>query len=291
MISQAAKKGLHSAEFAMGYYAEVGIGGPKDLEAARKWYAKVGYLSHVTFGLLTPFQAVEHGNTDAPARLTALSHPAPQALSRVQHDNITNDKLVRKRTQAFAQAVAAGRVSDANHAPDKADRLKAQMQAQASRPTPPPTVPAIPVYAQPQNQPPPTQPLNPRHNPNAPRYTLSDSPTPPPHGGAMSVPPPEQQGSGRMPGKPPGRRHETVQHVGSGPSSQQQQQRPPSRPQQQQGPPPQQQQRPQQGPPPQQQQQPPQQQKPSPAQQHQPATFAEMGFQVGKAEEKDCVIM
>ncbi|KIJ27161.1 hypothetical protein M422DRAFT_117160, partial [Sphaerobolus stellatus SS14] len=37
---KAAKKGLHSAEFAMGYYAEVSIGGPKDFEVARKWYAK-----------------------------------------------------------------------------------------------------------------------------------------------------------------------------------------------------------------------------------------------------------
>ena len=38
---KAARKGLPSAEFAMGYYAEVGVGGPKDMEAARKWYSKV----------------------------------------------------------------------------------------------------------------------------------------------------------------------------------------------------------------------------------------------------------
>lgn len=38
---KAARKGLPSAEFAMGYYAEVGVGGPKDIEAARKWYTKV----------------------------------------------------------------------------------------------------------------------------------------------------------------------------------------------------------------------------------------------------------
>ena len=38
---KAARKGLPSAEFAMGYYAEVGVGGPKDLEAARRWYTKV----------------------------------------------------------------------------------------------------------------------------------------------------------------------------------------------------------------------------------------------------------
>ena len=35
---KAARKGLPSAEFAMGYYAEVGMGGPKDLQASVKWY-------------------------------------------------------------------------------------------------------------------------------------------------------------------------------------------------------------------------------------------------------------
>lgn len=38
---KAAKKGLPSAEFAMGYYAEVGVGGPKDLNAATHWYRLV----------------------------------------------------------------------------------------------------------------------------------------------------------------------------------------------------------------------------------------------------------
>jgi TPR repeat protein len=38
---KAARKGLPSAEFAMGYYTEVGVGGPRDIEAARKWYTRV----------------------------------------------------------------------------------------------------------------------------------------------------------------------------------------------------------------------------------------------------------
>jgi TPR repeat protein len=38
---KAARKGLPSAEFAMGYYTEVGVGGAKDIEAARKWYTRV----------------------------------------------------------------------------------------------------------------------------------------------------------------------------------------------------------------------------------------------------------
>ena len=38
---KAARKGLPSAEFALGYYAEVGVGGTRDIEAARRWYQRV----------------------------------------------------------------------------------------------------------------------------------------------------------------------------------------------------------------------------------------------------------
>ncbi|KAF8809152.1 HCP-like protein [Phlegmacium glaucopus] len=81
---KAARKGLPSAEFAMGYYAEVGVGRPKDIKAALGWYQ----LAH------------EHGNPDATMRLSALSAPSGQSLSRQEHDTITETKLVRKRTLA-----------------------------------------------------------------------------------------------------------------------------------------------------------------------------------------------
>ncbi|KAF5365120.1 hypothetical protein D9758_011028 [Tetrapyrgos nigripes] len=87
---KAAKKGLPSAEFAMGYYLEVGIGGPKDVTEARAWYIK----------------ARDHGNTDAADRLNALSASNPQALSRAEHDTITESKLVRTRTQAKQRSEA-----------------------------------------------------------------------------------------------------------------------------------------------------------------------------------------
>jgi TPR repeat protein len=38
---KAARKGLPKAEFAMGYYAEIGIGCPQDVGAARGWYTIV----------------------------------------------------------------------------------------------------------------------------------------------------------------------------------------------------------------------------------------------------------
>jgi TPR repeat protein len=89
---KAARKGLPSAEFAMGYYVEVGVGGPKDIEGARKWYER----------------ASQHGNADATERLAALSQPAPVALSRQEHDNLTEVTLVRKRTQAKQRSDASG---------------------------------------------------------------------------------------------------------------------------------------------------------------------------------------
>lgn len=87
---KAARKGLASAEFAMGYYAEVGVGGPQDVEAARRWYKR----------------AMEHGNTNASERLAALSQPAPMSLSRQEHDTLTETTLVRKRTQAKQRSEA-----------------------------------------------------------------------------------------------------------------------------------------------------------------------------------------
>jgi hypothetical protein len=50
---KAAKKGLPSAEFAMGYYKEVGVGGPRDIESAVWWYTKV-CLSPVGCNLTDP---------------------------------------------------------------------------------------------------------------------------------------------------------------------------------------------------------------------------------------------
>lgn len=42
---KAARKGLASAEFALGYYSEVGVGGPRNIDIARKWYQRVRVLN------------------------------------------------------------------------------------------------------------------------------------------------------------------------------------------------------------------------------------------------------
>ncbi|KIJ24823.1 hypothetical protein M422DRAFT_274317 [Sphaerobolus stellatus SS14] len=203
---KAAKKGLHSAEFAIGYYAEVGIGQSKDLEAAKKWPS----------------------NT-ATRKPLPVSPRRPQSPSRTQHHTLTNDKLVRRRTQAHGQAVAAGRVNNANHAPTAAEKVKREALKGANSseaPVMPATLPPLnnapPRHAstmppgQAGGPPPPQQqggPQQERPFANAPRYTLSDTPSPPPAGAAVASHPSQ---SGRVAGRPPGRRYETVQHVGGG---------------------------------------------------------------------------
>ncbi|KAF8189799.1 hypothetical protein K438DRAFT_1907217 [Mycena galopus ATCC 62051] len=99
--AKAAAKGLPSGEFAMGYYSEVGIGGGLDLAEARAWYGK----------------AAAHGNTDAAERLRALAQSVPQTLGRTEHDALTGDKLVRKRTQARIRSDQGGAAGDPYGAP------------------------------------------------------------------------------------------------------------------------------------------------------------------------------
>ncbi|CAK5272421.1 unnamed protein product [Mycena citricolor] len=112
---KAASKGLASAEFAMGYYAEVGIGGPKDVPSARSWYTK----------------AAGHGNADARERLTALQQPAPQTLGRQEHDTLTENKLMRKRTQARIRSDEQSQQTGlVNPHPDPYEARGPQQQAQ-----------------------------------------------------------------------------------------------------------------------------------------------------------------
>ncbi|KAE8265950.1 hypothetical protein A4X09_0g6396 [Tilletia walkeri] len=90
---KAARKGLASAEFALGYYYEVGVGTEKNLDSAKKWYRK----------------AATHGNSDAQERLDDLAKPQPHELNRNDHQAHIDAKLVRKRTQAQIKSDNAGR--------------------------------------------------------------------------------------------------------------------------------------------------------------------------------------
>ncbi|GAA5981797.1 hypothetical protein JCM5350_005731 [Sporobolomyces pararoseus] len=81
---KAAARSLPSAEFALGYFREVGINGSIDLEQAKRWYQR----------------AASHGNDDAKKRLDALDKTNPELLNRTDHDQHVDTKLVRKRTAA-----------------------------------------------------------------------------------------------------------------------------------------------------------------------------------------------
>lgn len=248
---KAARRGLPSAEFAMGYYKEVGVGGEKDIQESMRWYSL----------------AAEHGNTDAVERIAALNQVVPQALSRQEHDTITEAKLVRKRTQARERSSQQPRMS----AEDERQVMEMARKSSIVRQQSPSQAPvhltslaessspsAVPQQLPPQQQQPQRQFVG-QH-----RYTLVDP-------GSGSAPPSRQQSPSQQPqpqpayaraaGRPPGQRQ------GSGPS-------------QGQGPP-------------QAQAQVPGDRAPTPqaAARKPPTTFAEMGIQGAKLEEKDCVIM
>ncbi|EPQ52010.1 HCP-like protein [Gloeophyllum trabeum ATCC 11539] len=234
---KAARRGLPSAEFAMGYYAEVGVGGPKDIDAARKWYTR----------------ASQHGNADAAERLAALSQPAPQALSRQEHDALTESQLVRKRTQAKQRSDARPGAQPplpppaAGHSQRVVDVIRKNSVAQG---------PAIPQQQQQQQQQQhPTlatqtgvatpRPQPQRAHPQAQRYTLTDPGADP----RRAQSPARQQSPA---GRPP------AQRIPSGGA-------PLPEPSAGESP------------------------RPRPAKG--PATFEEMGFQSKKLDDKDCVIM
>ncbi|KAI5118431.1 hypothetical protein M0805_009709 [Coniferiporia weirii] len=165
---KAARKGLPSAEFAMGYYAEVGIGKPVDPRRAVEWYEK----------------ASAHGNSDAAARLVALTGPIAQVLSREQHNTITEDKLVRTRTQAKHRSEAIDFDLDAYAGPGREQNSQVQpgqlrgrpqqqmtKPRQASLPTPfPPEPPSVDqsLYQNNENQYYPQQNNSPRRHATAP---------------------------------------------------------------------------------------------------------------------------
>ena len=76
---RAAQSGLGTAEFAMGYFLEVGIYVPTNLKEARVWYSK----------------AAEHGNKDAASRIEGISRS--KTLSRKDHEKIALAKIQSQR--------------------------------------------------------------------------------------------------------------------------------------------------------------------------------------------------
>ena len=81
---RAAQTGLPTAEFAMGYFYEVGIHVQVSLKEARVWYGK----------------AAEHGNKDASARIEGITRS--KTLSRKDHENIAVAKINSARASRLS---------------------------------------------------------------------------------------------------------------------------------------------------------------------------------------------
>ncbi|KAJ6256580.1 hypothetical protein Dda_8445 [Drechslerella dactyloides] len=77
---QAAKTGLPTAEFAMGYFCEIGMQVSVDLAEARSWYKK----------------AAAHGNKDAKGRLDGISRS--NTLSRKDHERVALPRIRASRS-------------------------------------------------------------------------------------------------------------------------------------------------------------------------------------------------
>ncbi|TDL15592.1 HCP-like protein [Rickenella mellea] len=80
---KAARKGMASAEYAIGYYHESGVGCVKDVTTAMVWYRK----------------SAANGNTDAGERLHALLKLSPRTLSRREREAINETAFTRKGTE------------------------------------------------------------------------------------------------------------------------------------------------------------------------------------------------
>ncbi|KIM21850.1 hypothetical protein M408DRAFT_333222 [Serendipita vermifera MAFF 305830] len=77
---KAAMKGEAGGEFAMGYYSEVGVGRPRDMVEAKRWYER----------------AAKQGHQDAKERLKELARENPRLLTTQEHQG----RLERMRTNA-----------------------------------------------------------------------------------------------------------------------------------------------------------------------------------------------
>ncbi|KAF9029146.1 HCP-like protein [Hymenopellis radicata] len=125
---KAADKGLVNAEFAMGYYCEVGVAGKKDLDKAISWYNK----------------AATHGSDEAKGRLQALNLPTPSVLTRSEHETLTGEKLVRKRTTAKMVSDARGATTTRRPSRRVLENIRKETISEGVYPMTPPKTPSPP---------------------------------------------------------------------------------------------------------------------------------------------------
>lgn len=125
-------------------------------------------------------KAVNHGNTDASARLAALMKSSA-TLTRAQHENLAEETLGRRRTLVRMRSNATGRRSS-TFGPAERSSIQQQVQIAAST-VPEHTFPSGSSMASTGSM----EKLN--------RYTLSDEPL-------LEEPPAKHPSNGSAPGSP-----------------------------------------------------------------------------------------
>ena len=121
---RATQNGLSTAEFALGYFYEIGMHVPIDLQAARQWYGK----------------AADHGNKDAAARIDGIKRS--KTLSKKDHETIAVAKIRsqygsqrNKRPERF-KAVSSPMPTIADDIVDMPEPYNSQVPPAGSRPFP-----------------------------------------------------------------------------------------------------------------------------------------------------------
>ena len=139
---RAAQQEFPTAEFALGYFYELGLHCPMDLGRAREWYQK----------------AADHGNADAPGRLAALS--MQRTLSRKDHEQVAitriksqygsrrgkrPDHLVKKTAVAAMPAMAETSPVNGTFPPRSSSTAPVQPPFRVVTPNPEPAQPPFRV--------------------------------------------------------------------------------------------------------------------------------------------------
>ncbi|KAJ5288487.1 Tetratricopeptide-like helical [Penicillium angulare] len=114
---RAAQSGLPTAEFALGYFYEVGIFVPVDIKEARSWYAK----------------AANSGNKDASGRIDSISRS--KTLSRKDHEKVAISRIKSTRYVAHQRGNSMDPTPENIEMPDPS-RMTLSDQPPAAAPYP-----------------------------------------------------------------------------------------------------------------------------------------------------------
>ncbi|KAJ5152870.1 uncharacterized protein N7482_009348 [Penicillium canariense] len=168
---RAAQSGLPTAEFALGYFYEVGIFVPVDIREARSWYAK----------------AAASGNKDATGRIDSISRS--KTLSRKDHEKVAISRI--KSTRYAHQRDASLESTPENIQMPDPSRMSLNDQPPSAAPYPDrgssrPRPPGQPSYQMPDPRPSSAFGVNPNLRQNGPPGPGYGGPPGPPGGRAPS---------------------------------------------------------------------------------------------------------